>query len=149
MKTSGVEKKEEDIKWDEIDIDKVMQEQEDAEREVRDNIKGVTDIGDIRKIAGLIQQKNYLAKEVERLKGEVERLKISDEDKRYMEIGRKIVKAEGRGRRDNKDLSDELVKKLFEEHGKPYRVHKALVGLGIECTLQTVINRINRIRNKE
>lgn len=63
-------------------------------------------------------------------------------------LGEKFKVNIGKGKRQSKKISNALIKEMYESGINPYQIHKRLINEGTKCTLPTVINRINKMKNE-
>ena len=69
-------------------------------------------------------------------------------DDELIKLGKKFKANIGKGKRQSKKISNALIKEMYESGLNPYQIHKRLLNEGTKCTLQTVINRINKMKDE-
>ena len=90
-------------------------------------------------ISELVLSNNGLKAENERL---VARLGELNE---LEKLGQKMKEQQNKGRKQNKKIEDSKIKILHDLGFKPYQILKTLEADGKVCSLQTIINRLNKM----
>ncbi len=86
-------------------------------------------------IAELVAENNRLKRENMEIQG-------------LADLGQKMKDQQKKGRRKRKDIQDDEVIKLYSLGFKPLHIQKTLSDKGIKCCLQTVINRIEKLKRR-
>lgn len=77
-----------------------------------------------------------------------ERARISENEQDLLEFGRLMKSKLGKGKRESKKIDNTLIKEMYLSGKKPAEIFREIEKKDIKCSLNTVLNRIKRMREK-